>query len=41
MRGSLDRPNIQPRILKAIDLSSGKKLWERPVAGKLLTPPPL
>lgn len=41
MRGPLDRPNLQPRILKAIDLSSGKKLWERPVAGKLLTPPPL
>ncbi|HEY7156936.1 MAG TPA: hypothetical protein VH575_23410 [Gemmataceae bacterium] len=41
MHGSLDRPNIQPRILKAIDLSSGKKLWERPIAGKLLTPPPL
>ncbi|HEY7428457.1 MAG TPA: hypothetical protein VH682_29765 [Gemmataceae bacterium] len=40
MRGPLDQPNIQPRTLKAIDLSSGKKLWERPVTGKLLTPPP-
>ena len=41
MRGPLDQPNIQPRTLKAIDLSSGKKLWERPVVGKLLEPPPL
>ncbi len=41
MSGTLDRPNLQPRILKAIDLFSGKKLWERPVAGKLLMPPPL
>ncbi|GEM_PF-1626577 len=39
--GPLDQPNVQPQTLKAIDLSSGKKLWERPVAGKLLTPPPL
>ncbi|HEY7315510.1 MAG TPA: hypothetical protein VH643_39640 [Gemmataceae bacterium] len=41
MRGALDEPNIQPLTLKAVDLSSGKKLWERPVAGKLLPPPPL
>ncbi len=41
MHGRLDQPSIQPRILKAVDLSSGKKLWERPVAGKLQTPPPL
>lgn len=40
LRGLLDRPNVQPQILRAIDLSSGKKLWERPVAGKLMAPPP-
>jgi hypothetical protein len=40
LRGPLDQPNVQPQTLKAIDLSSGKKLWERPVAGKLLAPPP-
>jgi hypothetical protein len=40
-RGSLDQPNVQPQTLRVIDLSSGKKLWERPVAGKLIAPPPL
>jgi hypothetical protein len=40
-RGPLDQPWLQPQILKAIDLKSGKKLWEHPVAGKLITPPPL
>jgi hypothetical protein len=40
-RGALNQPSIQPQILRVIDLSSGKKLWERPVAGKLITPPPL
>lgn len=39
-RGALDRPNVQPRILRVLDLSSGKKLWQRPVAGKLIVPPP-
>ncbi len=41
LRGPLDQPTLQPQTLKAIDLSSGKKLWEHPVAGKLQTPPPL
>lgn len=41
LQGALDRPNIQPLTLKAIDLKTGKKLWEHPVAGKLLPPPPL
>jgi hypothetical protein len=41
LRGRLDRPNMQPRTLKAIDLESGKKLWERNVAAKLVAPPPL
>ena len=40
-RGSLEQPSVQPQILRVIDLSSGKKLWERPVAGKLIVPPPL
>ncbi|HWG46765.1 MAG TPA: hypothetical protein VN688_28640 [Gemmataceae bacterium] len=41
LRGPLDPHTLQPRMLKAIDLTSGKKLWERAVAGKLLTPPRL
>jgi hypothetical protein len=40
LRGSLDQPNIQPQILRVLDLTSGKKLWEHPVAGKLIDPPP-
>jgi hypothetical protein len=39
--GPLDQPNVHPRTLKAIDLNSGKKLWERPVAGRLVSPPPM
>lgn len=39
--GPLDQPNIHPRTVKAIELSSGKLLWERPVAGKLVSPPPI
>ena len=39
--GSLDQPNVHPRTLKAIELSSGRLLWERPVAGKLVSPPPI
>jgi hypothetical protein len=41
IRGPLDQPNEQPQTLKAMDLSTGKKLWEHPVAGKLIAPPPL
>ncbi|MGH7225861.1 MAG: hypothetical protein ACRELF_21795 [Gemmataceae bacterium] len=40
-RGSLEKPSVQPEILRVLDLSSGKKLWEHPVAGKLIAPPPL
>jgi hypothetical protein len=40
LRGPLDQPNVQPQTLRAVDLRSGKKLWEHPVAGKLITPPP-
>lgn len=40
LRGQLDHPNVQPQLLRAVDLSTGKKIWERPVAGKLIAPPP-
>lgn len=39
-RGALNQPSIQPQILRVLDLASGKKLWEHPVAGKLIEPPP-
>lgn len=32
---------VQPQTLPAVNLPSGKKLWEHPVAGKLIAPPPL
>lgn len=38
LTGSLHQPSVQPRTLKVIDLPTGKKLWQRPVAGKLLVP---
>jgi hypothetical protein len=41
LRGALDQPSVQPQLLRAIDLTSGKKLWEHPVAGKWIAPPPL
>jgi hypothetical protein len=41
LRGALDQPNFQPQLLRVVDLSSGKKLWERPIAGKLISPPPV
>lgn len=41
LRGRLDQPSVHSRVLKAVDLATGKKLWERPVSGKLLAPPPL
>ncbi len=39
--GSLQRGGVQTQTLRAVDLSTGKKLWEHPVAGKLIAPPPL
>ena len=36
--GALDRPFISPRKLKAIDLRTGKAIWERPVEGKQVLP---
>ncbi len=41
LHGTLSQPHIQPQTLRAVDLQSGKKLWEHPVAGKLIAPPPL
>jgi hypothetical protein len=38
--GSFDRPRSQPRTLKVLDLSTGKKVWEHAVMGKLVIPPP-
>jgi hypothetical protein len=32
---------VQPQIHRAVDLQSGKKPWEHPVARKLIAPPPL
>jgi hypothetical protein len=40
LRGTLNQPHVQPQTLRAVDLQSGKKLWEHPVAGKLIAPPP-
>jgi hypothetical protein len=36
--GSLGKPFVSPRMLKAVDLKTGKTLWERPAEGKRLTP---
>jgi hypothetical protein len=37
--GAINRQVVQPRTLKAVSLETGKIVWERPVAGKPLTPP--
>jgi hypothetical protein len=39
VRGHMDRPLVQPRTVKAYDLKAGKRLWECPVAGKVLALP--
>jgi hypothetical protein len=39
VRGPIDRPFVHPRLLQAIDLKTGKLLWERPVEGRQLLPP--
>jgi hypothetical protein len=39
IRGPIDRPFLQPRVLTAVDLKSGKALWEHPVEGRQVTPP--
>jgi hypothetical protein len=37
--GPLDRPGVRSQSVQAFDLVRGKKLWERPVAGRSITPP--
>lgn len=39
--GALDKPFAQPRTLQALDPTTGKLLWERPIEGKMAAPPPL
>jgi hypothetical protein len=39
VRGPIDRPFVHPRLLQAIDLKTGKLIWERAVEGKQLLPP--
>ncbi len=38
-KGPIDHPFVRSRDLKAFDLRTGKLLWERPVEGKLCSPP--
>jgi hypothetical protein len=38
--GSLTQPFQTTRILRAIDLKTGRMLWQRPIASKSLFPPP-
>jgi hypothetical protein len=39
VNGRLDQPQLQTRTLRAVDIKSGKLLWEHAVAGRLLIPP--
>ena len=39
LQGPIDRSFVRPRRLRAFDLRTGKSLWERPVEGKLCSPP--
>jgi hypothetical protein len=39
IRGPIHRGFVHPRLLRAVDLKTGKTLWERPVEGKVVTPP--
>jgi hypothetical protein len=39
VRGPLDRPTLRPYTVQAVDLDTGKKLWERSLAGKTIVPP--
>jgi hypothetical protein len=39
LSGPVDRPRLRDRYLYAVDLKSGKRVWEHEVAGKYLTPP--
>lgn len=37
--GKLDGPVVQPRVLRAVELTTGKVAWERPIEGKPTAPP--
>jgi hypothetical protein len=37
--GPIDRPFVNPRILKAIDVQTGKLQWQHTLAGKAVVPP--
>jgi hypothetical protein len=39
IRGPIHRTFVHPRSLRAVDLKTGKTLWERAVEGKIVTPP--
>lgn len=39
LRGAVDRPFDHARTLRAIDLATGKTVWERPLEAKRITPP--
>jgi hypothetical protein len=41
LQGSLERGGVQTQTLRVRELPRGKKLWERPVAGSVVAPPPL
>ncbi len=41
VRGPIDRNGYQSRMLKALDLKTGKQVWERPLESKPTAPPPL
>jgi hypothetical protein len=38
--GSVNRPFVVPRSVRAVDLRTGRMLWERPIGGKPAAPPP-
>jgi hypothetical protein len=38
--GPIDRPTSRPQLVQAVELKTGKTLWQRPVAGRHLSPPP-
>jgi hypothetical protein len=37
--GPLERPGMRAQSVQAFDMLNGKKLWERPVAGRSIAPP--
>jgi hypothetical protein len=38
VRGSVSQPFMNARVLKAVELKTGKTVWERPAEGKLVNP---